>query len=447
MAFVRCKTFVTESFNELLKPSSREVPMIDGLRGMSILLIVLFHSFYGVLFVLRRFEPILNFLNSIPTPLTFVTGSDKAVDIFFVISAFLLGSSIFQKIESGINFNRAEITKFYIKRLFRIYPLFLIGIILYFPINAKQSFRNLPYNLVFLDNFDFKCIIPVGWSLSIEMQFYFILPWLAKFIYRFKENKRILILSTLCLSSVLIAAFVCIIYPEIYQTHFYNFHPDHINPTTMMDRLYYPTHTRFGPLILGLIWAYIHVHGKLHEAVDNFFSQHSSFQYGFIFGGLILMYLMMFFPVYPPQSLYYQHFSPTLNLFLHASHRVIFCIGLLMVVFPVFFSSIHVTPLTKSIKRLLSLSIFRPYSQVVFPIYLFHFPMIALAGLAIFQTTKIQTIQTLTIYDVFKIFTLASVLSLLLGIVLHTLIEKPLIKKGYRWVDHSHFLKGQNSRI
>jgi len=73
--------------------------------------------------------------------------------------------------------------------------------------------------------------------------------------------------------------------------------------------------------------------------------------------------------------------------------------------------------------------------------------MIALAGLAIFQTTKIQTIQTLTIYDVFKIFTLASVLSLLLGIVLHTLIEKPLIKKGYRWVDHSHFLKGQNSRI
>jgi peptidoglycan/LPS O-acetylase OafA/YrhL len=426
-----------QTFRSLITPSTKDVPIIDGLRGISILLIVLFHSFYGVLFILREFKPVLEFLNTIPPFFGFVTGSDKAVDIFFVVSSFLLGTSIFRKFEFNKQFSMYEIKKFYSKRLVRIYPLFILGIILYFPINIKQSLRNLPYNLFFIDNFDFRCIIPVGWSLSIEMQFYFLLPWLAKLLYFLKSQYRVPFLAFLCLMSIIGGIIVCLIYPEIHENHFYNFHPDKINPTSMMDRLYYPTHTRYGPLMLGLIWAYLNAHKEFHEKITFYFSSREYRQFLSIIFGLIVMYMMMFFPVYKPQSIYYKYFSPTLNLALHASHRIIFCSGLLMVIFPVFFTENKKSFLTKCTQRFLSLKFFRPFSQIVFPIYLFHFPMVALAGLAIFQTTKIKEIQNLAIDDVFKIFVLASIFSLLLGIILHIFIERPLIEKGYSRIDRT----------
>lgn len=435
MTSPRWPTPWVQTLRSLFTPSTKDLPIIDGLRGISILLIVLFHSFYGVLFILRGFNPVLDFLNTIPPSLGFVTGSDKAVDIFFVVSAFLLGSSMFKKFESKKKFDRSETIKFYLKRLVRIYPLFLIGLIVYFPINIKQSLKNLPFNLLFLDNFDFRCIIPVGWSLSIEMQFYFMLPWLARALYGLNSQRRIFTLIFLCLISMASGILVCLIYPEIYENHFYYFHPDKINPTTMMDRLYYPTHTRFGPLMLGLIWAYCSVHRPLYEKLTAFYSSRSSNQFLSLIFGLALMYVMMFFPVYQPQSIYYKHFSPPLNLILHASHRIIFTLGLLMVIFPVFFSGEKCGYLTLLTKRFLSSKFFRPFSQVVFPIYLFHFPMVALAGLAIFQTTKIQDIQNLALTDVFKIFVLASFFSLCLGALLHIFIEKPLIQKGYTWID------------
>lgn len=430
--------------NNLLIPSTKDLPVIDGLRGISILMILLFHSFYGVLFVIKGFEPILSFLNTIPTFFGFVTGSDKAVDIFFVISAFLLGSSIFKKLERDTSFNRSDILKFYAKRLVRIYPLFLLGIILYFPINVKQSLRNLPYNLLFIDNFDFRCIIPVGWSLSIEMQFYFVLPFLARALYRFAPKNRLLILLFLCLLSVIFGMIVCWIYPEIYQNHFYNFHPDFINPTTMMDRLYYPTHTRYGPLMLGLIWAFCAVHKPFQKQISELFSKHQNLQSLFIATGIFLMYSMMYFPVYKPQSLYYEYFYPQINLVLHSSHRVIFCLGLLMIVFPIYFCENNRVLLVKFLTKFLSLRIFRPFSQIVFPVYLFHFPMIALAGLAVFQTTNTKAITSIHIYDVFKIFFLAAIFSLIFGTLLHILIEKPLIIKGYSWIENKLISKSKH---
>ncbi len=356
------------------------------------------------------------------------------MDVFFVVSAYLLGSSVFKKIAATGEFSRTDILRFYIKRLARIYPLFLLGIILYAPINLKQSIRNLPLNLLFIDNFNFSCIIPVGWSLSIEMQFYLILPWIGRLLFPLSHFRKISILTGVFILSSVNSVLVCLIYPEIYLTHFYNFHPDFTDPTTMMDRLYYPTHTRFGPIVLGLLWAICKVNDDISSSLQTYLDANKKSQWVLILFGVLLMYGMFHFPVYQPNSLYYVHFSPYLNLFLHSTHRNLFCLGMLMTLLPLSFCKSPGIP-ARFIFKCLAVKWLRPFSQVVFPIYLFHFPMIALAGLIVFRTTNIKNIVALDIGSVFSIFVVASLLSLLMGILLHRAIELPMIKRGSLWAD------------
>jgi peptidoglycan/LPS O-acetylase OafA/YrhL len=61
--------------------------------------------------------------------------------------------------------------------------------------------------------------------------------------------------------------------------------------------------------------------------------------------------------------------------------------------------------------------------------------MIALAGLIVFRTTNIKNIVALDIVSVFSIFAVASILSLILGILLHGAVELPMIKRGSRWAE------------
>ncbi len=74
-------------------------PDIDGLRAVAVLLVVIFHAFPVVL-----------------------PGGFIGVDIFFVISGFLISTIIFSNLEAG-NFS---IGVFYNRRIRRIFPALLI---------------------------------------------------------------------------------------------------------------------------------------------------------------------------------------------------------------------------------------------------------------------------------------------------------------------------------
>lgn len=430
----------SEVLRSLWNRGPKDDPLIDGLRGFCIILIIIFHSFYGVLFLLRKPEPIFDFIDRVPLWLSFVCSADKAVDIFFLVSAYLLGSSLFQDREKG---RIIRFKEFYVKRLARIYPLFLLALVLYSPVSPWRALRNLPYNLLFIDNFDNRSIIPVGWSLSIEMQFYFVLPWLVLGIYRLSHGWRLGVLWILFGLSFVSQILVCLRHPVIYETPFYNFHPDRVDPTVMMDALYYPTHTRFGPLILGLLWAYLKVHRQnvSTSSGSGAIASHSTPaaaggpQFMLICAtifGLSLMWATTFFPVYNPNTLFYRHFSPWINLALHVSHRNFYVLGLwiVMVSLTVYGGKgfIH-----KIVQGFLSLPIWRPFAQTVFPIYLFHFPMIALAGITVFQTTQVKTLGPIQVWHVLAIAATASIYSLILGTGLHIYIEVPWMRLGYRW--------------
>jgi peptidoglycan/LPS O-acetylase OafA/YrhL len=154
---------------------------IDGLRALAVLLVVFFHS---------------NF------PL--VTGGYIGVDVFFVISGFLITYTIVKEIEEGI----FSFKKFYLRRIKRIIPV-LVFILLVCTIPAyfmfAESFeafaRTLLHTILSTNNIHLWAnnrqyfsesseLIPLlhTWSLSVEEQFYFIWPSMLLLLFKIKTQ-------------------------------------------------------------------------------------------------------------------------------------------------------------------------------------------------------------------------------------------------------------------
>lgn len=154
---------------------------IDGLRAIAVLSVVLFHAFPALL-----------------------PGGFIGVDVFFVISGFLISGIILKDLDAG-SFSFAD---FYGRRIRRIFPSLII--LLSFCYLAgwflllDKEFRDLNRNLVggagFVSNLvlwkesgyfdaaaEIKPLLNL-WSLGIEEQFYIIWPALIFLAYQFKSK-------------------------------------------------------------------------------------------------------------------------------------------------------------------------------------------------------------------------------------------------------------------
>lgn len=173
-------------------------PDIDGLRGIAILGVVLYHA--GV-------------------PL--FSGGFAGVDIFFVISGYLIGGHIFSEVSSG-NFS---FLRFYQRRAKRILPAFFlviaftlfVAIILLSPfeiyIFAKSAMASIlsVSNIYFAVNSnyfqtanDLKPLL-MTWSLSVEEQFYAVIPLLLLSLARIRRSLLLPAVLVVCALSFLCA--------------------------------------------------------------------------------------------------------------------------------------------------------------------------------------------------------------------------------------------------
>jgi peptidoglycan/LPS O-acetylase OafA/YrhL len=182
-----------------LNTSTTRIPQLDGLRGIAILLVIFWHYYMNgggnssPFYEKKLWERLLSL-------------SWSGVDLFFVLSGFLIGGILMEKQKTS-NYFRI----FYLRRFCRIFPLyfallFSLGGFLYFcwppDILAPQSQKNAYYFLtgdfhkvpwwsypLFLQNFFLtyhnqfdSTWLSVTWSLAIEEQFYLVLPLLIRFI-------------------------------------------------------------------------------------------------------------------------------------------------------------------------------------------------------------------------------------------------------------------------
>ena len=164
-------------------PIKKHFDSINLLRGFAAITVVIYHFI--------EINKWAEFPNS--GLLLWFRAGWMAVDLFFVISGFVVGLSIFFEINSAdksppISYRK----KFFINRCARIIPLyFLTGLIVIIFVNPNLIFDHLLKNIflhsLFLQNFfpEYLGVVnSVTWSLGPEVQFYMILllfgPWLLK---------------------------------------------------------------------------------------------------------------------------------------------------------------------------------------------------------------------------------------------------------------------------
>ncbi len=175
-------------------------PDIDGLRAIAVLSVVLYHG-------------------GIPA----FTGGFVGVDIFFVISGYLITGIILRELEAG-DFTFAG---FYARRVKRIFPalfatLALSAIAAFFlliPSDLKSFGESFNATVLFFSNFHF--LKQVGyfdgpaidkpllhtWSLAVEEQFYMAWPIILMLIYRLVPRRTVAVIAGLALLSFILAEF------------------------------------------------------------------------------------------------------------------------------------------------------------------------------------------------------------------------------------------------
>src|ERR1700722_2581781 len=128
---------------------SRRIPELDGVRGIAILCVIYWHYFCNP--AVRNFDPFVLFLRRIGV---FSWGG---VDLFFVLSGFLLGGILLANKESP-NLFRA----FYVRRCLRIFPLYFLWLFLFVLLRPMTGHR-YPWLM--------KEPLPLGWYVTYLQNF------------------------------------------------------------------------------------------------------------------------------------------------------------------------------------------------------------------------------------------------------------------------------------
>ena len=246
-------------------------PDIDGLRAMAILSVIAFHAFP-----------------------TIFTGGFVGVDIFFVISGFLISSIIFK----GVALNSFSFIDFYARRVKRIYPALLIvltsclafGWLIMLTDEYALLGEHILSAVGFVTNFvlkneagyfdasaELKPLLHL-WSLGIEEQFYLIWPLIIYISHRLKFNLLLITVSIAIIS---------------FAINVFNIDQNQIS-------VFYHPVTRFWELLSGAILAYfllkkieITINNKFYfiEKINLYFGQHVKSVVGLLLIMFAIIYL------------------------------------------------------------------------------------------------------------------------------------------------------------
>ncbi len=342
---------------------------IDGLRGISIILVLLFHlDFSG-------FE-----------------GGYIGVDIFFLISGYLITSIILTK----FNKNEFNILEFYVNRFRRIFPVLFLVILLsiicsFFFFNAEEIkefnlsalsslvfFSNFKYIFNQIDYFTSSIEEPLlnTWILYIEAQFYFFFPLL--FIF-FKNKLIYIIIFAILIISFLLAQLGGNL----------SFKPPFLDNTikffSPMQFNFYQTPTRVWEILIGSILAF-----KINElkkiSLGNNFSMIGIF--------LLILSLLLY---------------PSINIGHPGIYTLIPIMGTILIIIDHNEKTIIYKLLTNKYLVFVGL--------ISYSLYLFHYPIIIYY--------KIFNIYPIFIFD--KIIII--ILSLVASVISWKYFEKPIRNK------------------
>jgi peptidoglycan/LPS O-acetylase OafA/YrhL len=341
-------------------------PVVDGVRAIAILWVISYHL---VLFHLGSFTAeAIGIATGTWTQWT--SRGDMGVDLFFVISGYLIGSILLTEYQTS---RTLQIRRFYVRRFLRLMPVYTVAMIigLYFVHNIPReavlmefppfmNADNMWANFLYVNNF-----LPINrqymgwcWSLAIEEQFYLILPGFILVVMRFGKPMRIL-------GSLMILAGI-IRWIVIDRHGFVPPFLDLPNMQSWVDRFsieYDNLYTRYGALLSGVMGAYLMVFHR--GSVARFFTR-TRLVNGLAVASVAIVIPTAYFAMSSPlfnempvaaRKLYYSH------------HRDIFALCVMFLVLAAIHSSGFVG---QGLRRLLAWRVLFPIAQVSYSLYLVH---------------------------------------------------------------------------
>lgn len=352
------------------------LPSIDSLRAIAVISVIIYHA------------------NA-----NFLPGGFLGVDLFFVLSGYLISSLIIKEYKET---NKLDLWNFYVRRARRLLPAvyFMITIVLIIMVIfnkylLEKSYLDSLFGYIYtsnwgyifhkLDYFDsFGSISPFKhlWSLAIEEQFYLIFP-LIFLVVNFKSKGK-----------ELNKYFNYVVYALIFISfivHIFLF------DITNVNRVYYGTDTRAFALLVGVVGALFYPISKMSikasEKISKQFSLISVI-------GIIIFVTLMFFITEYSKFLYYGGF----------------------LLFSILFLIIIITSGQQGTYTSMALS-FKPLvfiGKISYSLYLWHFPILVF-------TTPVSEINNSNLF--FNVLRL--ILVFIVAYASYKFVEMPIRKVGF----------------
>ncbi|MEO4053911.1 acyltransferase family protein [Solibacillus sp. CAU 1738] len=368
--------------------NNRYIPGLDGVRALAVLAVIAYHFSFS-----------------------WARGGFLGVDIFFVLSGYLITSSILP-IEGEIL--TISLRQFWIKRFRRLLPAAYVMIITTFvwvTLFNKELLHTLRgdaissffyssnwwfifHEISYFDSFGSPSPLKNLWSLAIEEQFYIIWPILLFLgLYLFKKRSHLSII--VFIGAICSALLMAILY----------------EPGIDPSRVYYGTDTRSFELLIGCVLAFVWPMKKLSPKKLSTMHVYSLNIVGMITFSIFILSIF---------------FVDEYQTFLYRGGMFLFCINAAVFIACVCHPS-------SFIGKLLSFKPLRWIGSRSYGIYLWHYPIMVLG-------TPVHEIGNPAYWRI----GLQLVLILIIAELSYRFIEMPIRKKGFRSYFREHLFVNSN---
>ncbi len=348
------------SLSKLFVRPDSKMPMIDGIRAIAILWVVFFHAW--IIQVLDMPDYIMGIFRY---PLLYwVDRGDLGVDLFFVISGFLIGSIIFREIKSTGTF---IFRQFYFRRFMRLTPVYIFAMALNMVLTNNYHIGHYWSNILYVNNYVPGSEMIWTWSLAMEEQFYLLAPCLLLFVLPLFKNKFHFFALFVILSLALNGYYV---YSKMQLSLPYNVAFPTPEWFDWFNHYYRVTHLRFIGLLSGVAASYLHVYKT--EEMKVFFQRRAALMIRLVWLSLIVVLFIAFIPLgewtVTPKSLFYL-LPDAVGKVYEVCNKGLFSFAVAYSILAGLYGSGR---LVQGINRFLSSRFFYPIAQLSYSAYLFH---------------------------------------------------------------------------
>lgn len=402
-----------KNLHALFVRPSGHVAIFDGLRGLMMMIILTFHCFTQYAYS----HPALNMqvvYDEMGMLWAWLFHAEYAVDMFFTLSGFLITTILLRQIN---RIGYIDKRNFYLRRFLRLTPVYYVVLIIYW-VGGGPNTENIWANFLYLTNFlDYQDqAMTWSWSLAVEEQFYLIFPLFLGVLMK-RSSRPLLWMWALFFASFAIR-FVIIMTDDILRTtpasHLLSDMEFHAHRTSL---IYDDFHNRFGVILIGCIAAYYQLYYT--SDVSEFFNKTS----GKIFGWFALL-LVAFFFLFPIMDSRFDDAAILQILFETVRYNAVgFGFAVLILV------STEKTLLARLLDKVLGGRFWYPLGQLTYGMYLFHMLVIAVVAPTVASIVSKHPEQYA--YSIMEIglfiAAVSFVLTTLLAIITHLLIERPVM--------------------